>query len=77
MRIGIISPIWPPDHGGVAIYNNQMALKLQELGHQIYVFTANSNKSNTEDGSITCTRWNAERFVKNSWVHYIRQDKTS
>lgn len=47
MKILIISPHFPPDHGGVSDHTNILARKLQEMGHSITVATAQENPENS------------------------------
>jgi len=42
MRIGIVSPTFPPDGGGVSFYVYNLARELVKKGHKVIVFTRGS-----------------------------------
>jgi len=44
MRIGIVSPTFPPDGGGVSFYVYNLAKELVKKGHKIIVFTRGHTK---------------------------------
>ncbi len=43
MRIALVNQWYPPDYGGVGVYNEAMARAYAELGHEVTVVTARSS----------------------------------
>ncbi len=43
MRIALVNQWYPPDYGGVGVYNEAMARAYVELGHEVTVVTARSS----------------------------------
>jgi len=63
MHIAIVNQWYPPDYGGVAVYNGAMARAYAELGHQVTVITAEMEAETllcSSEAGITVhrvTRW--------------------
>jgi glycosyltransferase involved in cell wall biosynthesis len=74
MRIGLFSPVWLPNHGGVAMYNYQLALTLERMGHTVSIFTATASDPQKDNGSIkNIVRDSASGFGKRTWLNWAKQ----
>lgn len=52
MNIGLITGEYPPDHGGVGDFTDQLAHALVDLGHQVHVITSSPQNSDPTSGVL-------------------------
>ncbi|MBI5618170.1 MAG: glycosyltransferase [Gammaproteobacteria bacterium] len=56
MRIGLVSPFWPPHHGGIAVYAYRLARALRAAGCEVEVFCATPEDPARDNGDLDVTR---------------------
>jgi len=72
VHIGIVSPEFPPDIGGVETYAYEYSKALAELGHRVTVFTAANKKGHayTEDFEVLPVLRIRRRLDSPTLCHY-------
>lgn len=69
MRIGIVSPFWPPHHGGIAVYAHRLALALRAAGCEVSVFCATPEDPARDNGRLDVTRCcDGGPFARATWL---------
>ena len=73
IRVGLISPIWLPRHGGAEQYDHRLALALRRQGFDVLVLCGTSARADADNGEIE-----AERFTSGgdldfgNWIRVVR-----
>lgn len=58
LRIGIISTLWLPVHGGAQQYTHRLALALAQINHfHVFAFCATQEDPGKDNGQFPVTRW--------------------
>jgi len=68
MRIALVNQWYPPDYGGVGVYNEAMARAYVELGHEVTVVTARSSS----DQPDVADEHGVRVYRVNRWVEPYR-----
>jgi glycosyltransferase involved in cell wall biosynthesis len=67
MRIGFISPTWPPRHGGAALYEHRLAAALLDRGCNVFAFTSTPEDLKRDNGRVPVERWGTAALERLWW----------
>ncbi|OOZ38221.1 glycosyltransferase family 4 protein [Solemya elarraichensis gill symbiont] len=77
IRIGIISTVWLPSHGGAQQYIHRLALSLaKQEDFEVFAFCSTQEATDKDNGEFPVTRWeDGHELTRASWGNSILMPK--